>query len=1152
MKNTKRLLSMVLILVTLVACMFVITSCKDKHEHNYTAEVVPPNCTAQGYTKYTCECGDTYNDNFVAATHFMAPHAAKAPTCTEVGHTAYTGCDGCGQKEGYVEIPMVDHHLVSAIIEYPSVNTAGKKKLSCVNCTYSEEHKIDAFTATLPDVSAFLTEVIKEGEYSLNVKEGSTIVFVTELDEYDEDNNGEKFFLALNLANAEIKNENSVVTGLLEVEFGTASKVIDGSVPAKEVTAPETFDKAGAIEIYLNGNDISISVTLDGVENSQDITVNEVFYSAVAEMLGMTYDDLVTAIYLGNKAMDVIPSAMAIVSVLDSIELPEISDEYTEALSLLFANVAQNIITSETDADGNTIYNVDMEALTALVEAIEGKTVIEFLGEVYGEATVALVVNFISSIPDITVLEMANNVSYVATALGVDIKDAYELVDMILYMNTGVEISVQTELSKNYNKTIADLVADSAVAQNPHANRDDIIATLKSGINTAVATVSNLTVDDIYNMYMTSAGIELPADFSFTAQLKTMIEGLGETVTVTVVVDSEGNFVSLDANLAGTVITVGFETEGLVATLNAFGSTLEVTFAENEFNVYYSNGEYDVLDITLSYSTETELDSTTDVYAFTITDTEDTILNASVTLIDGVFDNAALIVNNLILVDDGEGNMTKRIENIHDVKFSYVVDEGETDYILDVNGMLYVISIYESENELGFMIGMGTEDTMLFGIMLGKVSEIVDGVTTENHTILIMDDENTLFYAGVVFENGVFTGASATMNNYVTIVDETTKEEVQKLQNIFTATVSYTDTGDGEHLIGITFNEYFIMVEFVDNAENNGIYIEVTEDETILATVIAGATIESVTEDEVTTVKTDYIFFVQYGSDILVDFDAISIDGEFISAYLIINGYESEIVNEYDDTTGELISSTENKEFVNFIDVTVSKEENVITLTDNILGETATLEILENGIKITTEDTTVIAKVETTVEEDVVTEIKFTFNVTEGEDVLFNYVAVVENGIITSVTLFAQNYETMQAVDPETGDPIGDPVKVFTTLADYKYSVEFTENGVSVVYYLADNDVVYCDFTIGLSADEDSLTISYDIDKLMVDSVTMRKDGLGDIVIGDYITGPLVPTDKGEGSEFEGDIGDLFYEYITKYLSIEGKGEITLVVNSAE
>ena len=54
------------------------------HECSFNAVVTPPTCTEQGYTTYTCECGESYVDNYVNAT----------------GHKDddYNGyCDDCGE-----------------------------------------------------------------------------------------------------------------------------------------------------------------------------------------------------------------------------------------------------------------------------------------------------------------------------------------------------------------------------------------------------------------------------------------------------------------------------------------------------------------------------------------------------------------------------------------------------------------------------------------------------------------------------------------------------------------------------------------------------------------------------------------------------------------------------------------------------------------------------------------------------------------------------------------------------------------------------------------------------------------------------------------------------------------------------------------------
>ncbi len=38
-----------------------------KHEHSFSEKVTNPTCSEQGYTTYTCSCGETYKDNYVSA-----------------------------------------------------------------------------------------------------------------------------------------------------------------------------------------------------------------------------------------------------------------------------------------------------------------------------------------------------------------------------------------------------------------------------------------------------------------------------------------------------------------------------------------------------------------------------------------------------------------------------------------------------------------------------------------------------------------------------------------------------------------------------------------------------------------------------------------------------------------------------------------------------------------------------------------------------------------------------------------------------------------------------------------------------------------------------------------------------------------------------
>ena len=71
----------------------------DNHKHSYSKVVTDPTCTEQGYTTYTCDCDDSYVDNYVDAMghNFGEWLTVKEPTTVEEGLEERT-C-ACGETE---------------------------------------------------------------------------------------------------------------------------------------------------------------------------------------------------------------------------------------------------------------------------------------------------------------------------------------------------------------------------------------------------------------------------------------------------------------------------------------------------------------------------------------------------------------------------------------------------------------------------------------------------------------------------------------------------------------------------------------------------------------------------------------------------------------------------------------------------------------------------------------------------------------------------------------------------------------------------------------------------------------------------------------------------------------------------------------------
>ena len=69
----------------------------DTLSHLYTEAVTPPTCTEQGYTAYTCVCGDSYVDDYVDATGHSYESTVTPPTESEQGYTTHI-CKSCGDS----------------------------------------------------------------------------------------------------------------------------------------------------------------------------------------------------------------------------------------------------------------------------------------------------------------------------------------------------------------------------------------------------------------------------------------------------------------------------------------------------------------------------------------------------------------------------------------------------------------------------------------------------------------------------------------------------------------------------------------------------------------------------------------------------------------------------------------------------------------------------------------------------------------------------------------------------------------------------------------------------------------------------------------------------------------------------------------------
>ena len=102
------------------------------HEHDYSAKVTAPTCTKDGYTTYTCSCGDFYIVEGESARHEYVVTEVVSPDCLNGGYTTFT-CENCGVSYDGDEVPPLGHNY-SYVTTPPTCVAGGYTTKTCNVC----------------------------------------------------------------------------------------------------------------------------------------------------------------------------------------------------------------------------------------------------------------------------------------------------------------------------------------------------------------------------------------------------------------------------------------------------------------------------------------------------------------------------------------------------------------------------------------------------------------------------------------------------------------------------------------------------------------------------------------------------------------------------------------------------------------------------------------------------------------------------------------------------------------------------------------------------------------------------------------------------------------------------------------------------------
>ncbi len=116
---------------------------KPTHTHEYDSKVTNATCTSDGFTTYTCACGDTYEDNKTQATghQYGEWKTVNEPTTSAKGKAERT-CSKCGYVDTKDIAKLVENHKHSYTSTVTTVATCTKTGVRTYKCscgdTYTE------------------------------------------------------------------------------------------------------------------------------------------------------------------------------------------------------------------------------------------------------------------------------------------------------------------------------------------------------------------------------------------------------------------------------------------------------------------------------------------------------------------------------------------------------------------------------------------------------------------------------------------------------------------------------------------------------------------------------------------------------------------------------------------------------------------------------------------------------------------------------------------------------------------------------------------------------------------------------------------------------------------------------------------------------
>ena len=783
------------------------------HKHEYVSVVTPPTCTEKGYTTYTCECGDSYVDDYVDPAHTLVSYERKEPTCKEVGNEPYVACTKCDYTT-YRAIPMIEHNYVVKVTRFPTTLVKGITSKMCTGCGMHSDTYLDTVTFTLPEVSELIKSFVGTNIIEIGAKD-SELVLIKEI-ETDKDSTYDKQFIAVNAGYIKIDGTGETLEAYFSLDLGIAT------YDSKEEGAVPTFEQQLLIEVIVNGEDVSVSVNDNGTCDEDDVKLSETFYTAIASAMGMTYDQLVESVYVSGKVSAFMPLIQGVVDSFMAIPEGNVG-----ILSL----IANEIIVHE----GN-VYKLDFTKLADLMVSMRGKTLTAIIDGRYGEGTMARIESFMVSLPSMKIRDIADAAVIFSEKCGASLDDVYAFINYVVYNATGVDFNIESEIIYRYNMTVVELI--STLSGDDASSKEIIEATeeLENNIQKLFDDVKNLDIDQIYNylVFGNPNYSENGSMFRVTDVLASYTEILNEKVILEVTVSDEGKVEFVHLHVEHVIyLSVGTDASGDNFVLELYEEVdggyeyHVINFNSNDKDVTFTYwaGSHKIIDIRAKKNENGEIISANGVINQVVTDYEE-ILDSTGENYISVKNERTEKVADLTYTNNGDGTYTLLIEE-NDGKQEIVINVTETEGSLTITGTInaeyYYNGVTVRKNVGSFSYTVNGESIEFTLTVDEIVYDFTESWTEDGECERVYDFENPKKYdiVDVVFgndgngnlylsvdtnnvshDNGIYDVKNATdVIVTVTTTDDKVVIDVESGEVSFKISVEYTKTEVGGEIV---------------------------------------------------------------------------------------------------------------------------------------------------------------------------------------------------------------------------------------------------------------------------------------------------------------------------------------------------------------